>query len=521
MRTKNSGKNIIFGISTLIITALLGFVLSKVFLSNLGLEYNGLNGVFNNIINILAITELGIAGAINYNLYKPIAEKDYEKISSIMVIYKKFYKIIGITIFSLAVIVAFFVPVFFKERTLLDSYIRVTFILCALNTVISYFFAYNRNLFYAMQKNYITTIVDFIFKISKYLLQIAILIIFKNFIIYLAINIIFTLLNNLTIHLMAKKYYKNINIKNRKADKKIEKTILKSVKNLAIIQLLSTLINFTDNLIISSLISVIYSGLYVNYNQIFTQLTQIVNTIFHGFGASIGNLLAEENKEKIKKIFINLQYLSFFIGLYCVVCLFFLTQPFIELWIGKEYLLNISILLVLITNFYLMIQRQPINYYLNTGGYFKKLILPFGLETIINIITSIILALKFGLIGVFIGTLISSIISFIISSKSLCKTIELKFLKYWQKEFLFLIIILTNLVMFYLIFNIYTPENLILKLAYILVIITIIISIEIIIFIKKDSNITRLKEIYESILNKIFNKIKKIFLSHRKVERNT
>ena len=90
MRTKNSSKNIIFGIMSLIITALLGFALSKVFLNNLGLEYNGLNGVFNNIINILAITELGIAGAINYNLYKPIAEKDYEKISSIMVIYKNF-----------------------------------------------------------------------------------------------------------------------------------------------------------------------------------------------------------------------------------------------------------------------------------------------------------------------------------------------------------------------------------------------------------------------------------------------
>lgn len=511
MRTKNSSKNIILGILTLIITALLGFVLSKVFLSNLGLEYNGLNGVFNNIINILAITELGIAGAINYNLYKPIAEKDYEKISSIMVIYRKFYKIVGITIFSLAIIVTFFVPIFFKDRTLLDSYIRIAFILCALNTVISYFFAYNRNLFYAMQKNYITTIVDFIFKTTKYLLQIALLIIFKNFIIYLAVNIIFTMLNNLTIHLMAKKYYKNINMKNKKVDKKIEKTILNSVKNLAVIQLLSTLINFTDNLIISSLISVIYSGLYVNYNQIFTQLTQIINTIFHGFGASIGNLLAEDNKEKIKNIFINLQYLSFFIGLYCVICLSFLTQPFIELWIGKEYLLNLSVLIVLITNFYLMIQRQPINYFLNTGGYFKKLILPFSLEAIINIITSIILALKFGLIGVFIGTLISSIISFIISSKSLCNTIDLKYIDYLKKEILFLFILALNLSLIGIIFMLYTPENLIFKLIYILMIITIITFTEIIIFIKKDKNIKRLKEIYENIFVKIRRKIKRNF----------
>ncbi len=506
MRVKNSTLNIIFGLTSLILTSILGFVLSKIFLQNLGLEYNGLNGVFNNIINILAITELGIAGAINYALYKPAAENDYDKISSILVIFKKFYKIIGTVIFILSLIVTIFIPIFFKDKTIVDNYIRFSFILCSINTIVSYFFAYSRNLFYTMQKNYITTIVDFIFKTLKYLTQIVTLIVFKNFIIYLLINIFYTTLNNIAIYLLYKKYYKEVNIKNKKVDKKIEKSILNSVKSLAIIQILSTLINFTDNLIISSFISITSSGLYVNYNFIFSQLNQIITTIFHGFGASIGNLISENNKDKIKNIFVNLQYVAFFIGLFCVICLYFLTEPFITLWIGKEYLLSNSVLIVLIINLYLFVSRQPINYYMNTGGYFKKLIFPLSLEAIINLIISIILAIKIGLIGVFLGTLISSIISYLICAFRISKIIDLDFKKYILKQILFIIICIINIIVLKSIFMLYLPHNLIIELAYILIIIFIVYGIEAIVLLFKDKNISYLKELVCKILFKIFHK---------------
>ena len=80
MRVRNSIINSFLSILSLIILAVLGFVSTKVFVSTLGIEYNGLNGVFTNILSILAITELGIGGAITYNLYKPIVDKDYDKI---------------------------------------------------------------------------------------------------------------------------------------------------------------------------------------------------------------------------------------------------------------------------------------------------------------------------------------------------------------------------------------------------------------------------------------------------------
>ena len=98
MRTKKSIINVLVGTISLIFTTILGFVNSRYFALNIGVETSGLNSVFTNVIAIMSVTELGIAGAINYNLYKPVHEKDYEKVSQIMSFYKKCYMIIGTVI---------------------------------------------------------------------------------------------------------------------------------------------------------------------------------------------------------------------------------------------------------------------------------------------------------------------------------------------------------------------------------------------------------------------------------------
>ena len=160
MRIKNSIRNTITSIASLLLLAILGFISTKFFIQYLGIEYNGINGTFTNIISILAITELGLGGAITFNLYKPIHDKDYKKISSIMYFYKKCYSTVGIVIFVLALITSLFIQFFLKEVTLDVNYIRFLFILFAANTSVSYFFSFNRNLFYAFEQNYIVTIVD-------------------------------------------------------------------------------------------------------------------------------------------------------------------------------------------------------------------------------------------------------------------------------------------------------------------------------------------------------------------------
>ena len=117
MRTKNSIINIIASIIAQAITILLGFITQKVFINSLGAEILGINGLFSNIISMLAIAELGISTAVIYNLYKPVAENDWEKIKKYMNFYKICYRIILLIITFLGMMLLPFIKYFVGNVT--------------------------------------------------------------------------------------------------------------------------------------------------------------------------------------------------------------------------------------------------------------------------------------------------------------------------------------------------------------------------------------------------------------------
>ena len=103
MRTKKSLINSITALIGNAISFLIAFISQALFIRLLGIEYLGLNGLFSNILTMLSIFELGIGNAIVFNLYKPIAQNDKDKISSLMYFYKKIFNkiIIAITLFGM------------------------------------------------------------------------------------------------------------------------------------------------------------------------------------------------------------------------------------------------------------------------------------------------------------------------------------------------------------------------------------------------------------------------------------
>ena len=92
-RVKAAARNIIFGYIGNLTTQLLGFVLRTIFIRHLGQTLNGVNALYTGILSVLSMAELGIGTALNYSLYKPVIHKDYEKIKSYMLLYKKAYRI--------------------------------------------------------------------------------------------------------------------------------------------------------------------------------------------------------------------------------------------------------------------------------------------------------------------------------------------------------------------------------------------------------------------------------------------
>ena len=145
MRTKNAFMNMISSLISHFVSMFIGFFVQAIFVKNLGTEYLGINGLFSNIFSMLGVVELGIGSSIIYNLYKPIAQNNKEKIKSLMNFYKKCYRIIALIIVG--------------DTTINLLTIRIIFLLFMLDIICSYLLTYKRSILYASQKNYI---IDFI-----------------------------------------------------------------------------------------------------------------------------------------------------------------------------------------------------------------------------------------------------------------------------------------------------------------------------------------------------------------------
>ena len=166
----------------------------------------------------------------------------------------------------------------------------------------------------------------------------------------------------------------------------------------------------TDNLILSK-----YTGLdnvadYSNYILIQETLNGILTQLFSAMSASIGNLIAIEDKQTSLNTFWKIMFLDSWLYGNCTICFLCLAQDFIRLCFGENYLVSTNILIIIIINFYLTGIRKCVITFKDAYGLFSQNWYMPLLEAIINLLVSIGLVLKFGVIGVLIGTTISSLL---------------------------------------------------------------------------------------------------------------
>ena len=361
MRTSNSIKNTIVSILMSIITILIGLITQKIFIEMLGTEYLGLNGLFTNILSMLAIAELGIGSAIIYSLYKPIAENNKEKIKSLIEFYKKSYRIIAMIVFIIGLAVMPFLKIIVGETEIREN-ITILYLLFLFDTVVSYLLTYKRSILYANQKTYIINIVHILYLILMNTLQIIMLITTKNYIIYLSIRIIFRILENVIITLIANKMYPYINDKDiEPIDLETKNSILQKVKGLIFHKVGSFVVLGSDNIIISTFLGVATVGLYSNYNTILQAVNNLFNQVFSSITASVGNLLVEKKNDESYQIYKKMLFINSWMYSFSAIAILGLMEPFINLWIGKQYLLNYGVLITLTVNFYVQGMRKTPN----------------------------------------------------------------------------------------------------------------------------------------------------------------
>lgn len=413
-RTKKSLRNSGYALIVQAITVLLNFAIRTVFIKTLSVAYLGLNGLFTNIINVLSFAELGFGTAIIYAMYKPIAENDEKKISAYMNYFKAVYKIVGTLILIVGLCLVPNIDYFISDTAEIPvgaPSLALVYILYLVNTAASYFFNYKRSLIVATQNGYIDSRNQLEFNFLKFGIQFFILMIFKSYLGYLIIQIVCTILGNIAISIKADRLFPYLNeYRNEKLNREEKQSLAKNVIAMSFHKLGSVVVSGVDNILISKFVGIVAMGCYSNYTLLTATIKTVFVQIMTPITASVGNFVAEKSKNDSYFFFHKLFFINAYGAIFCSSCLMALSNPFIELFWGKQYLFDNSVVLLLLFNFYIDRMRQASQIYIDTNGLFWPIKWKSFVEAVVNLIASLMLLVIFdlGIRGIILGTLISN-----------------------------------------------------------------------------------------------------------------
>ncbi|MBP3825846.1 MAG: polysaccharide biosynthesis protein, partial [Butyrivibrio sp.] len=328
-RVKSATRNIAFGYVGQIATALMSFILRTVFIMHLNEDLLGINSTYGNILSLLNMAELGIGTALNFSLYGPVARGEKEKIKSYMQLYRKAYFIIACVVAAVGLLLTPFLQ-YFKLRSPENTTVReltIYYLIFLFNTVSSYFVAYKYSLINAEQKNYIQTNILTITKVIVVFLQIIVVIVTKNFLLYLLTDAVVQLIQKVFVSKFLDKMYPFLKEKNvEKLSKEESDEVWKKTKALVFHKVGDVARLQTDALIISTFVEVAMAGVVDNYNMVISTVSNFVNIIFNSVISSFGNLIATESREKQFSMFkVYRFFASWIYGFSCVGFMVLLT----------------------------------------------------------------------------------------------------------------------------------------------------------------------------------------------------
>ena len=451
-RSLNSKRNIISGLVQQIIGIILPFINRTAVLWILGAEYQGLSSLFNSILSVLSMAELGLSSAIVYSMYAPIAEGNTEKVNALLNYFKRAYLVIGTVITTLGLLLMLGLPSLIKGDIPADINLYALYLLYLANTTSSYFFfAYRSTVLSANQRSDVINNVHSIIKLLSCISQFLLLMIFRNYYAYVIVIPIFTTLSNLIIAIFSKKVFLQYRPVG-KLDNETRQGITKQVSGLMINKVGDVARNSFDSIVISSMIGLITVAVYSNYYYIFSCLYNIMLIITNSMGASIGNSIAKEGQRKNYQDFKRLSFCFSWLTGWFTICLLCLYQPFMKVWTGEGLLLPEKDMILFCCYFYLINCNNIRNVYFAGNGLWWKAKHLFILEAIGNLVLNFVLGYLLGITGILLATIITIFVfNFYSRSKLLyqCYFTEYMVSQFWKMHLIFMCATLVNALVCY------------------------------------------------------------------------
>lgn len=410
-RTKRTLQNSKVSLILFVIQLLVGFYSRKVFLEYLGDEVIGLNTTLGNILSFLNLAELGIGIAMATSLYKPIYDQDQPTICEILTVQGILYKRIAWILCLLSVPVLVALPYIFPSTECGIVYVYIAYVVFLSGSVFSYLWNYRQVLIQADQKNY--KLMPWIHGTRYVKVIIQIILLYTNYGIWgwIFMELIGNIATVFVINHVLRKEYPWLQRSTQPASTLLSKykDLITKTKQLFVHKIGSFVLEQTAPLIIYAFVSLSMVTYYGNYMMLIGYTVTLMNVIFEGMGASIGNLVAENNKSHTMEVFWELFTSRLWIAGIACFGLYLLIGPFISLWLSPRYLLSETSLLLLVMGMFIRITRSVVDSFKNAYQLFADVWSPIA-EAGINLGGSILLGYLWGLNGILLGSNLSLVL---------------------------------------------------------------------------------------------------------------
>lgn len=403
----NARVNLLF----IFLSVLIAFFSRKIFINSLGVEFVGLTSTLQSVLGFLNLAELGIGTAIGVSLYKPLANNDRKRIDEIVSVLAFMYNRIGLFVLSIGVIISFFLPLIFSDIECPIGVVYAGYYAFLFSSLITYFINYKQTLLSADQKNYVVTKYLQISNIIKLLIQIAVAYYYSNMYLWIVIEFVFGILYSIILNVRINQTYPwlKASIQLGRSSLSMYPQVIKYVKQLFVHKIASFTQGQVTPFLVFAFVSLKTVTYYSNYTTVVSKLSLFVNALLGSTEASVGNLIADKDTDYVMRIYEEMIALRFFIAGAYVFLIYYLIEPFIALWLGGEFILTKTILILILIDAFISQYRGATDQFLAGYALFGDIWAPIA-EVLIFLVVALIGGYIWGLEGILLGSIASKYI---------------------------------------------------------------------------------------------------------------
>lgn len=410
-RIKKSLLNARVNLICYLLSLFMSFFSRKIFIDQLGAEFLGLSSTYSSLLGFLNLAELGLGQAIGVVLYKPIFEDDKTQINEIISVLGFLYRIIGLVIFVSGIVMSLFLPLIFPKTSFSLFVIYLGFYSYLFSSLIGYFCNYKQNLLWSDQRGYEVTGYFQIVNLIKTAIQMALAWYVRSYVLFFSIEIIFGCIYTFVLNWRIIKVYPWL-----KTDVHLGHRLLNKYPNIKvytkqlIIHRIGNFVQFQITpILIYSFSTLGLVAYYTNYTAITSQIGNLMGTVLNTTSASVGSLVAENDHKRIYAVYKELLSVRYLVAGVLCCCTYYLASDFISVWLGKKYVLSNLIVALLSVQTFFNLVRGVNEEFTNAYGLFSDIWAPF-VESLIFIVSSVVLGHFYGLAGVLCGPVISLLV---------------------------------------------------------------------------------------------------------------